>query len=41
MDGVILEPSIFSIILGLSPSITAAAEKVVPKSIPIIFDIFF
>ena len=35
-DGVVRAPSGLVIILGLSPSMTATAEFVVPKSIPII-----
>ena len=34
-DGVVLEPSAFSITLGVWPSIMATHELVVPKSIPI------
>src|SRR3989344_1405491 len=34
--GVVLVPSAFGIIVGFPPSITATAEKVVPKSIPIV-----
>ncbi len=41
IDGVVLAPSLFSTILGSPASIKAIAEKVVPKSIPRIFDIFF
>ena len=40
-DGVVLPPSAFSITLGWPPSITARQLLVVPKSIPIIFDIMF
>ena len=39
MDGVVLAPSLFSIILGDLPSITDTHEFVVPKSIPITFAI--
>jgi hypothetical protein len=38
-EGVVLDPSIFSTILGCPLSMTATALFVVPKSIPIIFDI--
>jgi len=41
IEGVVLAPSLFSTILGLPASITATALFVVPKSIPIIFDIWF
>lgn len=34
-DGVVLEPSEFSMTFGFLPSITATQELVVPKSIPI------
>ena len=34
-DGVVLEPSAFSITFGFLPSIIATHEFVVPKSIPI------
>lgn len=34
-DGVVLEPSEFSMTLGFLPSIIATQELVVPKSIPI------
>lgn len=34
-DGVVLEPSAFSITLACFPSITATHENVVPRSIPI------
>ena len=34
-DGVVLDPSEFSMTFGLLPSITATHELVVPKSIPI------
>ena len=37
IDGVVLYPSEFSIILGLPASIIAIHEFVVPKSIPITF----
>ena len=40
-DGVVLPPSEFSITLGCCPSTTATQLLVVPKSIPIIFDIKF
>ena len=40
-DGVVLAPSKFSNTFGVAPSITATHEFVVPKSIPIIFDIIF
>ena len=41
IDGVVRFPSTFSIIFGTPPSIIATAEFVVPKSIPMIFDIYF
>src|SRR3989344_4423017 len=42
IDGVVLRPvSAAGITLGVPPSITATQELVVPKSIPIIFDICF
>ena len=34
-DGVVLDPSAFSITLGVLPSIIATQEFVVPKSMPI------
>jgi hypothetical protein len=34
-DGVVLDPSAFSITLACFPSITATQELVVPRSIPI------
>src|SRR6267142_3408937 len=34
MEGVVRQPSAFSITLGLLPSITATHELVVPRSIP-------
>ena len=39
-EGVVRFPSTFSIIFGTPPSMIATAEFVVPKSIPIIFDIY-
>src|SRR5690606_4903963 len=39
IDGVVRAPSLFSITLTLSPSITATQELVVPRSIPIILPI--
>ena len=36
IDGVVLNPSWFSITLATDPSMTATQELVVPKSIPII-----
>ena len=39
-DGVVLLPSLFSTTAGSPDSITAIAELVVPKSIPITLDIF-
>ena len=39
-EGVVRSPSEFSIIFGLPLSKTATQELVVPRSIPIIFDIF-
>ena len=41
IDGVVLPPSEFNNIFGSLPSIIATHELVVPKSIPIIFPIFF
>ena len=41
IEGVVLLPSLFSIIFGEPPSVIAIAELVVPKSIPKIFAIFF
>src|SRR6266704_1003162 len=41
IEGVVRAPSAFSIILGAPTSITATAEFVVPKSIPMIFAIIF
>jgi hypothetical protein len=41
MEGVVRVPSEFSITRGLPPSITATHELVVPKSIPMIFAMFF
>ncbi len=35
MDGVVRSPSLFSITLGLPPSMTATQEFVVPRSMPI------
>ena len=40
-DGVVLAPSAFSITFCCWPSTTATQLLVVPKSIPIIFDILF
>ena len=40
-EGVVRPPSLLVITVGLPPSITATHELVVPKSIPIIFDILF
>ena len=40
-EGVVLAPSAFSIILGVPASITATAEFVVPKSIPMILAILY
>ena len=40
-DGVVLAPSAFSITFCCWPSTTATQLFVVPKSIPIIFDILF
>src|SRR5689334_11835313 len=39
-DGVVRPPSAFSSTVGSSPSITAMAELVVPRSIPIVFATF-
>jgi hypothetical protein len=36
VDGVVLTPSLFSMTLGVCPSMTATQELVVPRSIPII-----
>ncbi len=41
IEGVVLTPSTFSNTFGCAPSIMATHEFVVPKSIPIIFDIKF
>src|SRR3989344_6542466 len=41
MDGVVLPPSEFSRIFGPAISMTATAEFVVPRSIPIIFAMVF
>ena len=41
IDGVVLFPSEFGITTASCPSITETHELVVPKSIPIIFPIFF
>ena len=38
IDGVVRFPSLFAITTGSLPSITATQELVVPKSIPMIFD---
>jgi len=40
-DGVVLIPSLLSITLGSPPSMMATQENVVPKSMPIIFDLSF
>ena len=40
-DGIVLAPSVLAITVGFPPSITETHELVVPKSIPIIFDIFY
>ena len=39
IEGVVLAPSAFSKTFGVPASITATAEKVVPRSIPMILDI--
>ncbi len=39
-DGVVRAPSELGMTTGLPPSITATHEFVVPRSIPIVFDIF-
>src|SRR5215468_6863067 len=39
IDGVVLIPSAFSMTFGWLPSITATQELVVPRSMPITFDI--
>jgi hypothetical protein len=41
MLGVVRSPSAFSITLGLSPSMTATQELVVPRSMPMIFPMVF
>jgi hypothetical protein len=41
MEGVVLLPSALAITTGSPPSMTATQELVVPRSIPIIFPIFF
>ena len=41
MEGVVRAPSAFSITLVVLPSMMATHELVVPKSMPIIFPIFF
>src|SRR3989338_4987255 len=40
-EGVVLAPSLFSIIFGSPPSMTAISESVVPRSIPTIFDMVY
>ena len=40
-EGVVRVPSAFSMTLTWSPSITATAELVVPRSIPMIFAMLF
>src|SRR5271156_1880330 len=40
-EGVVLAPSEFSIILGVLPSMTATAELVVPRSIPMTWPLTF
>src|SRR5690606_25831204 len=40
IDGVVRTPSEFSMTLGVAPSMTATQEFVVPRSMPITFDIF-
>ena len=40
MEGVVRAPSEFSMTLGVDPSMTATQEFVVPRSIPMIFDIY-
>jgi hypothetical protein len=37
IDGVVRSPSLFSMTLGLPPSMTATHELVVPRSMPITF----
>jgi hypothetical protein len=39
-DGVVRAPSEFGMTTGLPPSMTATQELVVPRSIPIVLDIF-
>jgi hypothetical protein len=41
MDGVVRPPSGFVMTFASPPSITATQELVVPRSIPITFDMFF
>jgi len=41
IDGVVFSPSLFAMILASPPSYTAIQLFVVPKSIPIVFPIFF
>lgn len=41
MEGVVLAPSLFSMMFGEPPSTTAIAELVVPRSMPNIFAIAF
>ena len=40
-EGVVRPPSLLVMTVGVPPSITATQELVVPKSIPIIFDIYY
>src|SRR5471032_2873626 len=40
-EGVVRAPSLFSMTLGLPPSITATQELVVPRSMPMIFAMIF
>jgi len=41
MDGVVRAPSLFSMTLVVLPSITATQELVVPRSMPMIFPMFW
>ena len=41
MDGVVRVPSAFSMTFGVLPSMTDTHELVVPRSIPMIFPMFF
>src|SRR3569623_874471 len=41
IDGVVRAPSLFSITLGVLPSITATHDLVVPRAMPMILPMFF